>query len=171
MDNVGISLYDFMEALEADTAPQIADRVDIAGCAMFEIVTLREVPGRTYDAAAEVEQHLAIAADGAVRFRANTYHKGPGQHGIGRVEDANIPRGTVQEISRLLDTWLYMRASQDWMQPEDIGKWYLRVRFADGREQLQRGSLDGAFMDGIDIGQFMRERIPIAGLYLFDQDL
>lgn len=168
---LGISLNDYMEQLEADLAPRISDKVTISGSALFEIVTLRVVPGETYDAADEVEQHLAIAADGKVRFRANTYHNGPGRLGIGRVQDTAIPVAAVQEIARMLDTWLYMRDGEAWSQPANTGKWYLRVRFDDGREQVQRGALDGAFLEGMDIAQFIRERVPIDHLYLFDEHI
>lgn len=167
---LGISLNDYMDQLEADLAPKISDKVTLSGCALFELVTLRIVPGRAYDAAEEVEQHLAISAGGAVQFRGNTYHRGPGHLGIGRIQDAVIPQAAVQEICRLLDTWLYTRENAAWTQPTDRGKWYLRVRFDDGREQVQRGALDGAFLEGIDVSQFIRERIPLDQLYLFDQE-
>lgn len=168
---LGISLNDYMEQLEADLAPQISEQVTLSGCARFELVTLRLVVGNTYDPHDEVEQHLAIAADGEIHFRANTYHNGPGRLGIGRVQDAAIPKATVQEICRMLDTWLYMRGDEVWSQPADTGKWYLRVRFADGREQVQRGALNGAYMEGLDIAQFVRERVPIDRLYLFDNEI
>lgn len=170
---LGISLNDYMDQLEADLAPRIAETVTISGSASFELVTLRIVSGMVCDDKEEVEQHLEIKADGQIRFRANTYHYGPGRLGIGRVQDAAIPRLAVQEISRMLDTWLYTRQGQVWTQPENIGKWYLRVRFEDGREQVQWGALDGAFLPeiGIDISQFIRSRVPIDHLYVFDQDL
>lgn len=168
---LGISLHDYMEQLEADLAPQIAEQVTLSGCARFELVTLRLVAGAAYDSTEEVEQHLTISADGEIRFRANTYHNGPGRLGIGRVQDARIPKATVQEICRMLDTWLYMRGDETWSQPADTGRWYLRVRFADGREQVQRGALTGAYMEGMDIAQFVRERVPIEGLYLFDESM
>lgn len=168
---LGISLNDFMEQLEADMAPRIAEQVTLSGSAQFELVTLRMREGRIYEPADEVEQHLVITTDGTVRFRANTYHNGPGRLGIGRIQDAAIPRSTVQEICRLLDTWLYMRGNENWSQPADAGRWYLRATFADGREQVQRGALDGAYLEGMDIAQFIRERVPIDELYLFDESL
>lgn len=166
---LGISLNDYMEQLEADLAPAISEQVTLSGCEMFELVTLRTVPGRSYDPAEEVEQHLGISTGGEIRFRANTYHNGPGRLGIGRVLKAEIPVSAVQEICRMLDTWLYTRGDEAWSQPADTGKWYLRVRFADGREQVQRGALGGAFLEGIDVAQFVRERVPIDHLYLFDE--
>lgn len=170
---LGISLNDFMEQFEADLAPTIADTVTLSGCARFELVTQRMVPGTAYAATDEVEQHLAISAAGEVRFRANTYHHGPGRLGIGRIRVAAIPRASVQEICRTLDTWLYMRDGEAWTQPADTGKWYLRVQFGDGREQVLRGALDGAFLPeiGMDISGFIRNRIPIKDLYLFDSAL
>lgn len=168
---LGISLYDFMEQFEESMAPRIAEDVTLSCCAQFELVTLRIVPGRTYAAEEEIEQHVAVSTDGTIRFRTNTYHHGPGRLGIGRVQEATIPRAVVQEICRMLDTWLYTRKEQSWSPSADAGKWYLRVRFENGLEQVQRGELGGAFLEGIDVSQFLRERIPIPGLYLFDQDI
>ncbi len=35
---------------------------------------------------------------------------------------------------------------------------------------MQRGNLEGAFFAGLDISQFIRERVPVDGLYLFNQN-
>lgn len=168
MDGIG-SINDYIEAFEGAMGGT-ADAVSINGCASFELVTLREVPQMDCGAEEEVAQYLSISADGQVQFHANTYHQGPGHYGIGRVLQTRIATGAVQEITRLLDTWLYMRGEENWTPAENVGKWYLRIRSADGKEQIHRGSLEGAFLDGIDISWFVRERVPIADLYLFDQN-
>lgn len=168
---LGISLNDYIDQLTEDLAPAIAEKVTLSGCSTFELVTLRMVPDRTFDASEEVEQHLAIQADGQIQFRSNTYHGGAGRLGIGRIKQARIPVAAVQEICRMLDTWLYTREAQVWTQPADCGKWYLRVRFDDGREQILRGAADGAYLMEMDISAFIRDRIPIDRLYLFDEDL
>lgn len=162
---------DLMDHLEEDLAPRISANVSVAGCAEFAILTRRAVTGQTYTPTDEVVQQLQIAADGQVQFRANTYHNGPGRLGIGRVLEASIPAASVQEIGRMLDTWLYTRADSGWEPSADGGVWYLRVRQADGREQIQRGPLDGAFVAGMDLSWFVRERVPIEGLFLFDPGL
>lgn len=162
---------DLMDHLEEDLAPQIAANVSVAGCAEFAILTRRAVEEQTYAPTDEVVQQLTIAADGQVQFRANTYHNGPGRFGIGRVTEASISRAAVQEIGRMLDTWLYTRADAEWQPSAGQGVWYLRVRQADGREQIQRGPLDGAFVAGMDLSWFIRERVPVEGLFLFDQSL
>lgn len=171
MDHVAISLYDYMDQLESDLAPEISENLSLSGCASFELTTQRYAEGRTFVPEDEVLQRLTIATDGTVRLRANTYHNGPRSLGIGRILDTTIPTTSVQEICRLLDTWLYMHESADWDQTHDNGQWYLRVRSADGKERIHRGPLDGAFLDGIDISWFMRQRIPIPQIYLFDQSL
>lgn len=168
---LGISLNDYMDQLEADLAPSISEAVTLSGSAIFELVTLRIVSGRSYAPDEEVEQHLAISADGTIRFRANTFHYGPGRLGIGRIEQTTIPVSAVQEICRILDTWLYTRGEQSWTSSSETGRWYLRVRFSDGREQVQHGSTEGAYLMEMDLSQFIRERIPLDRLYLFDQDL
>lgn len=168
---LGVSLNDYIEQLEADLAPAIAEQVTLSGCARFEIVTRRAVEGQSYDPRDEVDQHLTITADGRVLFRANTYHHGPGRYGIGRVLETRIPKATVQEICRTLDTWLYTRAGKEWTSADHVGQWYLRVHFGDGREQVQRGSLEGAVVADIDISWFIRARVPVENLYLFDQTL
>lgn len=165
MDGIG-SINDYIEAFENAVEP--TDKVSIYGCASLELVTIRDIPGIHFDADEEIAQYLSIGADGPIQFHANTYHNGPGHYGIGRVMNAQISQSTFLEITRLLDTWLFTR-DENWLPSENAGKWYLKIRCADGKEQIYRGSLDGAFLDGIDISWFMRQRIPIDQLFLFDQ--
>lgn len=169
MDGLG-SINDYIEIFEGLEETERTTTVSVRDCASLELVTQRAMAGRDYEAADEVVQRLTIAADGAVSLRANTWHHGPQALGIGRILDIRIPRAAVSEITRLLDTWLFTR-DQAWSPAEDAGRWYLRIRQQDGKEQIQRGSLDGAFVMEMDVAQFIRERIPIEGLYLFDQDI
>lgn len=168
---LGISLNDYMDQLEADLAPAIADKVSLAGCAQFEIITRRAVSGHSYAPTEEVAQHLVISEKGQIQFRANTWHNGPGKYGIGRVLETSIPASSVQEICRILDTWLYTREKDHWEPTADTGQWYIRVHQHDGREQIQRGSLTGAYVADMDLSWFIRDRITIETLYLFDQNL
>lgn len=168
MERVG-SISDYMEIFEELEAAASSERVSFSDCESLEIVTMREAPGRTFCADEEMIQRLLISKDGQVQLRANTYHHGPGHYGIGRILDVEIPPAAVQEIIRLLDTWLFTR-DQAWTISEDVGKWYLRVRQHGGKEQIQRGILDGAFVMEMDVSQFIRERVPVDSLYLFDQD-
>lgn len=169
MDRIG-SISDYMEVFEELEAAATSERLSFSDCESLEIVTMRQVPGRTFAADEEVVQHVRIGTDGRIGFHANTYHHGLGHYGIGRVLEAEIAPAVVQEITRLLDTWLFTR-NQEWSTSEDVGRWYLRVRHRDGKEQIQRGSLEGAFVMEMDVSQFLRERVPIGNLYLFDQEL
>lgn len=169
MDRVG-SISDYIEIFEELEAADVSGRVSVSRCKSLELVTMRLISDQEYRPEDEIVQHVSMGADGKIGFHTNTYHQGPGHYGIGRVLQTEIPTASVQEMFRLLDTWLFTR-QQDWAPAEGAGKWYLRVRQQDGREEIQRGLTDGAFMDGIDICQFMRERIPISDLYLFDQEL
>lgn len=165
MDGIG-SINDYIEAFE--NAVSATDTVSIHGCASFELITLRDIPNVNFSADEEIAQYISIASDGQIQFHANTYHHGSGHYGIGRVMNTQISLSTVQEITRLLDAWLYTR-DENWAPSENAGKWYLKIRSADGKEQFYRGSLDGAFLDGIDISWFIRQRISITQLFLFDQ--
>ncbi len=175
---LGLSLYDFMEAFEKGMEPELMGHVNLAGCEMFELTTNRMYKGAEYAPEEEVVQHLAIRKDGVVRFTSNTYHKGEGKLGIGRVVDAKISAGTMKEICDLVDSWLFSTGSQAFNLDEPKGRWILRARFEDGgsyesggREDLQQGTLAPAFFAGIDICQFIRERIPVSGMYLFEDQI
>lgn len=168
---LGISLNDYMDQLEADMAPLIAQDVSVSTCASFELVTSRINEGQTFDPADEVEQHLTIERSGQVHLRTNTWHHGVGRLGIGRILDTTTSPAAVREICRMLDAWLYTIEQSTWDSTQNPIRWYLRVRFDDGREQIRRGRSDGAWLEGMDISQFIRERIPLEQLYLFDENL
>lgn len=167
MDGIG-SIYDYMEAFE-EAVDGTTDAVSIRDAASFELVTLQDVSHTSRGAEEEIAQYLSIGVDGQIQFHTNTYHLGPGHYGIGRVMHLQISPATVCEITRMLDTWLYMKGEENWSPAENTGKWYLRIRSVDDKERVYRGALEGAFLDGIDISWFLRERIPVPELYLFDQ--
>ena len=161
---------DYMERLESDLEPEIAEDLSLKACKAVAITTSREAEGLVFPAEAEIEQRLVITAKGHVQFRSFTYHGGSGHHGIGRALETDIPETSVREMMDILDAWLFSRSGQTWQKPDACGTWKILALHAGGGEDMQRGNLDGAFFAGLDISQFIKERVPVDGLYLFNQN-
>ena len=120
-------------------------------------------PGR------EAVQHLYLARDGSITFRSFTGGKGRGKRGIGRYETCSVSAAAVLEILQLLDTFLYLRSSERWSGREEDARWVIRsARRGEGTE-MTAGALEGASCGGMDLTYFIRQRIPIPDLLLFDR--
>ncbi len=170
---LGLSLNDYLDLVESDLAPAISEITSLTGCKTLSFTTMRPKEGE-YSPEDEVEQRLVLEADGNAALRCFTYNKGEGHHGIGRVTEGKVRPNAMKEILHMMDTWLYSRrkkAADIWNSGDGSGRWILHVRFADGRVQVQTGKTEGAFYAGIDISQFIRERLPFDGLLLFDDRL
>ncbi|MDD5940440.1 MAG: hypothetical protein PUC46_06650 [Lachnospiraceae bacterium] len=166
---LGLSLEDFSEAFERDLAPEISEAVSLKDAEAVSIFSDRSCPGRVFRPEEEIQQRLVIFSSGKISFRSFTYWKGDGHHGIGRMLDTKIDGTAAGEILQMLDTWLFTQKNRDWKK-EDTGRWRILVHFQDGRDEMQGGNLEGAFLPDINVSAFIRDRIPISGLILFDED-
>ena len=166
---LGLSLNDYMDLLEEEMAPDIADKITLKDCRALEITTKRAFEGCAFRPEEEAEQHLILAGNGQVRLRTHTYNRGEGRYGIGRILEGQIEKAAMAEILNTLDSWLFTRSGRAWEKKADAGTWRIRVVYADGREAVQQGPLTGAFLADMDVSGFMRYRLPFDGLYLFDE--
>lgn len=164
----GVSIKEFMDQFNEDLAPDESLERAVSAAAAIEIVTSRDYPGAKLSSEDEAQQQLMISKGGLVVLRTMKYFKGKGHYSIGRYEKANIAPSTVSEIFNLMDTWLFMTDLTPWNKAEDRGSWTLRVSHDTGHAEMMRGALTGASVDGIDLSQFIRVRIPIRHLFLFE---
>lgn len=158
---------EWMDQLNADLeAPELP--FSLAEADAVELVTdlgeeAQEVPEQQ-----EVRQHLVLEHDGHVAFRSYTAGKGPGKRGIGRVQETDISPAAMQEILQLLDAFWYFRKDTRWSGTKEEARWVLFCRRAGEGTGMIQGELSGAFVAGMDLSFFMRQRIPIPKLFLFD---
>ena len=167
---LGLSLNDYLDLVEEDLAPAISEITSLTGCKTLSFTTTRPKEG-DYLPEDEVEQRLVLEADGNAALRCFTFNKGEGHHGIGRGQEGKVRPNSMKEILHMMDTWLYSRrenAADMWKKEDNCGRWILHVKFSDGRVQVQTGKAEGAFYAGMDVSQFIRERLPFEGLLLFD---
>lgn len=164
----GVSIQEFMDQLEEDMSASEALNQPVSSAERLELITDRDFPGAALLPEDEVRQQLILSSRGGVVFRSVRYYRGKGHYGIGRYEERHVASSTVKEIFSLLDTWLFVQKPQLWDPETDHGSWIIRAGFAEGNTQMERGSLTGAVVDGIDLSDFIRQRIPIGGLFLFD---
>lgn len=165
----GVSLEEFMDQFNEDMEPDHTTETSLSSASQIEMITERGSQRQhVWQPDDEVRQQLVIGRDGNIVFRSLKYFKGKGHYSIGRYETTQMTSGTAKEIYQLLDTWLFVSRPQRWNPDSEAGSWLLRVRHEEGPTGIERGSLTGAFVDGIDVSSFIRQRVPVAGLFLFD---
>lgn len=164
----GVSIEEFMDQLNEDMAPDETLERSVALAERIELVTDLDYPGAALAPEDEVRQQLILSKRGAVVFRSARYYHGKGHYGIGRYEEKHIPASSVREIFQLLDTWLFVQKPAVWEPSADRGSWIIRTSFDEGSAEMERGALTDAVVDGIHLSDFIRERIPISDLFLFD---
>lgn len=164
----GVSLEEFMNQLEEDMSAGEALAQSVSSAERLELITDRDYPGAVLQPDDEARQQLVLSAGGVIVFRSVRYYRGKGHYGIGRYEEKRVAPAAVREIFSLLDTWLFVQKPQLWSPETDRGSWVIRAGFAEGNTQMERGRLEGAVVDGVDLSDFIRQRIPIGNLFLFD---
>lgn len=165
------SIEELMDRFEQDLAPEIAENTSVEGARAVSLECDREYPGAEFLSEDEVRQKLVITRQGEVSLRSYTWNKGHGRGGIGRVLDTSVSPVAVKEIFRMLDVWNYGRPAQTWQPQKNCGTWTLRILQGNDHQQMLRGNLTGASAAGWDLSDFIRSRIPVQGLYLFDERL
>lgn len=115
----------------------------------------------------EVEQHLTISASGRVWFTAYKYANGFGKYEICRKQQLAIGEPVAKEILALFSQ--YINSDQLVCYATDIGWWEMTITDTEGKKHAFKGSLCGGVTVGdIDLTYYLREQIPVSGLFIFD---
>lgn len=115
----------------------------------------------------EVEQHLTISDSGRVWFTGYKYANGFGKFEISRRQQFNIRNSVVKEILELFSQ--YLDSDQLTCYATDIGTWEMEITDTEGEVHTFKGSLcGGVFVGNTDLTSYLREHIPVKGLFVFD---
>ncbi len=114
----------------------------------------------------EVAQKITISRSGRVWFTSYLWNTGFGEFKVGRKMQLSIGAKAAEEI---LDVIRRYRNTPKDGYVTDIGDWEMKIKNADGDLFQDEGSNMGAGLDdGTDVSEFIRERVPIENLFLFD---
>ena len=113
-----------------------------------------------------VEQRLTISSTGRVWFSEYLYGNGyPEKYPLGRKIQLSIGKGRAAAIlSRLVDV---RDSGMLLMYCTDIGTWEMTLTDRAGNRSELSCSMNGLLFDGIELSDYIRERVPIEGLAVF----
>lgn len=115
----------------------------------------------------EVEQHLTISDTRKIWFTGYKYANGFGEFKICRRQQFTIGKPVVKEILALFSQ--YINSNQLVCYVTYIGSWEMVITDTEGKEYTFKGSLCGGMTVGdIDLTYYLREQIPVDGLFVFD---
>lgn len=115
----------------------------------------------------EVEQHLTISASGRVWFTGYKYANGFGKFEICRRQQLAIGKPSAKEILAFFSQ--YLNSGQLVCYATDIGSWEMVITDIEGEIYTFKGSLCGGVSVGdTDLTSYLREYIPVRGLFVFD---
>ena len=113
-----------------------------------------------------VEQRLTISSTGRVWFSEYLYGNGyPEKYPLGRKMQLSIGKDRAAAIlSKLADV---RGSGMPLMHCTDIGTWEMTLTDRAGNRSEVSCSMNGLLFDGIELSDYIRERIPIEGLAVF----
>ena len=113
-----------------------------------------------------VEQRLTISSTGRVWFSEYLYGNGYlGKYPLGRKMQLSIGKDRAAAIlSKLADV---RDSGMPLMHCTDIGTWEMTLTDRVGNRSELSCSMNGLLIDGIELSDYIRERIPIEGLAIF----
>lgn len=120
------------------------------------------------DADEEVEQHLTIISDGRVWFSRYNYGLGDGKYELAEKKQLNIGKDIAVDI--LAFTKKYFDEKGIVMKCTDIGIWELFLT----DENDAKYTIDGSVVPDdytSEISNYIRERLPLENLFLFDGNI
>ena len=120
------------------------------------------------DADEEVEQHLTIISDGRVWFSRYNYGLGDGKYELAEKKQLNIGKDTAVGI--LAFTKKYFDEKGIVMKCTDVGIWELFLT----DENDAKYTIDGSVVPDdytSEISNYIRERLPLENLFLFDGNI
>ena len=120
------------------------------------------------DADEEVEQHLTIISDGRVWFSRYNYGLGDGKYELAEKKQLNIGKDIAVDI--LAFTKKYFDEKGIVMKCTDVGIWELFLT----DENDAKYTIDGCVVPDdytSEISNYIRERLPLENLFLFDGNI
>ncbi len=116
----------------------------------------------------EVEQHLAIDADGQVWFSAYIFgQSGDDRYEKFRSQNLKLSKNDADKIFSAFTA--YFSEGYDEVFATDIGDWIMKLTNTEGKTYNFRGSLCSDFkVDGTDLSDLLRDCLNMPDLYAFD---
>jgi len=134
----------------------------------FRLISNNICYGPCPDADEEVEQHLTILSDGRVWFSRYKYGLGDGKYELEEKKQVNIGKDIAVDI--LTFTKKYFDEKGIVMKCTDVGIWELFLT----DENDAKYTIDGSVVPDdytSEISNYIRERLPLENLFLFDGNI
>ena len=134
----------------------------------FRLISNNICYGPCPDADEEVEQHLTILSDGRVWFSRYKFGLGDRQYELAEKKQLNIGKDTAVDI--LTFTKKYFDEKGIVMKCTDVGIWELFLT----DENDAKYTIDGSVVPDdytSEISNYIRERLPLENLFLFDGNI
>ena len=134
----------------------------------FRLISNNICYGPCPDADEEVEQHLTILSDGRVWFSRYKYGLGDGKYELEEKKQVNIGKDIAVDI--LTFTKKYFDEKGIVMKCTDVGIWELFLT----DENDAKYTIDGSVVPNdytSEISNYIRERLPLENLFLFDGNI
>lgn len=134
----------------------------------FRLISNNVCYGPCPDADEEVEQHLTIISDGRVWFSRYNYGLGDGKYELAEKKQLNIGKDIAVDI--LTFTKKYFDEKGIVMKCTDVGIWELFLT----DENDAKYTIDGSVVPDdytSEISNYIRERLPLENLFLFDGNI
>ena len=134
----------------------------------FRLISNNICYGPCPDADEEVEQHLTILSDGRVWFSRYKYGLGDGKYELAEKKQLNIGKDIAVDI--LAFTKKYFDEKGIVMKCTDVGIWELFLT----DENDSKYTIDGSVVPDdytSEISNYIRERLPLENLFLFDGNI
>lgn len=115
----------------------------------------------------EVEQHIHIKDDGYVCITRYAFGNQGGNNKLIEKKESNVGSYVAQEILRKVEAYFSQGCDQE--LATDIGTWEMELTNTEGKTYNLYGSLCSRFdVDGIDLSDWIREKLDQLDLYVFD---
>ena len=134
----------------------------------FRLISNNICYGPCPDADEEVEQHLTILSDGRIWFSRYKYGLGDGKYELEEKKQVNIGKDIAVDI--LTFTKKYFDEKGIVMKCTDVGIWELFLT----DENDAKYTIDGSVVPDdytSEISNYIRERLPLENLFLFDGNI
>lgn len=115
----------------------------------------------------EVEQHLTISSRGRIWFKGYNYGEDFDNYKIGRSYQLSIGKNKASDILSFISKCFSSHLLN--MFVTDVGSWEITITDTNKANHKFKGSLwGGVVVEDINLTEYIRESIPIDGLFVFD---
>ena len=138
--------------------------------AKISIVSSDTVAKKQFDTEKEIEHHIDINHTGKLLFTAYNFHESLEYYDVSRCQEHQLELLETREITRTFSD--FFRNCYKEMYANDKGIWTLEITNRQNISYYYRGSFDALLpVEDTDLSNFIRSRLKIKDLLLFDGNL